>query len=155
MGVIKGNTTIIEVAGTTLVSQRTLSFNIATNFLAIAGSSGKAKNRKPEGRFEMTINIGGLYDPDNPNASSKLLLDNLTGKTRAQIVFGSNLADYRSFLGYVKNIKKEMNQSNLVTYQAQIVSDSTYAHQIMPWVLADGSWDDTGVWKDFEIWIDN
>ena len=155
MGQVKGNTTVIEVAGTTLVSQRTLSWNITTDFLAVAGSSGKSKNRKPSGRYEMSVSLGGLYDPENPNASAKLLLDNLTGKTRAQITVGSDLVDYRTFLGYVKDLKEEMNQSDLVSYQATIVSDSTYVHVVIPWILAEGSWDDTGVWKDYEVWNDN
>jgi hypothetical protein len=155
MGQVKGNTTVIEVAGTTLVSQRTLSWNITTDFLSVAGSSGKSKNRKPSGRYEMLVSLGGLYDPENPNASAKLLLDNLTGKTRAQITVGSDLVDYPTFLGYVKDLKEEMNQSDLVSYQATIVSDSTYVHVVIPWILAEGSWDDTGVWKDYEVWNDN
>lgn len=146
---------MIDVAGTTLVSQRALTWNIATDFLSIAGSSGKSKNRKPSGRYEITVNLGGLYNPDNPNASAKLLLDNLTGKTSAQITVGSDLADYRTFLGYVKNIKEEMNQTGLVSYQATIVSDSKYEHVIIPWILAEGAWDDTAVWKDYELWNDN
>ena len=155
MGNIKGNTTLVKIADKTLVSQRNLSWSISDSMLAIAGQSGKSKNRKPSKRYGMQVSLSGLYDPDNPDNSLDLLMARITNKEIVKVVTGNDLKGYRMFLGYIDNISEEMNQNILTTYQASIVSSSTYASIIVPWILADGTWNDDGVWKDFEIWNDN
>jgi hypothetical protein len=155
MGLIKGNTTIVEVADTLLVSQRSLSWKISTEFLDIAGYSGKAKNRKPNGKYSIDVSLSGLYDVDNPGASSDLLLEKIQNRERVKVYIGSNVMNYWLFLGYVQNLKKEFNKGDFVTYSASIISDSTLFDVIIDWILKEGVWDDTGVWKDYEYWKDN
>lgn len=155
MGKIKGNTTIVEVADTTLVSQQTLSFQIMDNFLEVAGYSGKAKNRKPKKRYEMQVSLGGLYDPEASDASADFLISKLQGKERVKVATGSDVMDYNIFYGYIKSISEEMNKDNPVSYQAKIISDSEHSQLVIPWLMSSGDWDDTGVWKDYRIWDDS
>jgi len=155
MGVIRGNTTLVQIADRTLVSQRNLSWSMRDSMLEIAGESGKSKNRKPSKKYEMQVSLSGLYDYENPGYSLDLLMTRITNKEIVKVVTGNDLKGYRLFLGYIEGISEEMNQKSMTTYQARIVSSSTYASITVPWILADGTWDDDGVWKDFEIWNDN
>lgn len=64
MGQIKGKVLLLRVAGIEMVSQRELSIEISDEMLDKTHKRDAAKKRVPQGEYDISESVGGLYESD-------------------------------------------------------------------------------------------
>lgn len=117
---------VLEVAGTELASQRELSFEISDEMLDATTKGDAAKKRIPQGEYDISQSIGGLYETGaSAGAGVNDLIGNITGSVKATLLITSTESGAPTYScdGYVSNVSVEMNKDDLVTYSADFVND--------------------------------